>query len=275
MKLNDYTFSIPNADKHLNVNREQLPQIPSKKMPEFLAYLKANKVPFGKAMCKPSKLKPVQKHINKDKIKVLMTTNKSDLKKPIIVGRGGYVIDGHHRWLAYHALYGDKPMSVIFIDDDIPGLVKIANDFEHSTNKTIKEGDSELKKVKSKRSKMETFDRYLAKKIIKELDYSVAHLYDPANYNDAQTAYKELQKLNTKLNKTKKITMKQVQNFLRNVYKSGDHQVSKKDFIRTLLNDGVKIVNRSDRLCPSGYTKNTVEENIKIEIRKILNNKTI
>lgn len=117
---------------------------------------------------------------------------------------------------------------------------------------------------------MESFNNYISR-IIKEFDYSNAHVYNRDDYQSPLVAYKEFIKLNPKVKDTKKTTMKQVQNFIRNVYKSGDHEVSKKKFIKVLLNNGVRICNRNNKLCPSGYKNNNIKESIKIEIKKMLN----
>lgn len=113
--------------------------------PIFLEYLK-NKgynVVTGELM-PATEMKATQNELKGDQVAgmawSLMTDPEarkpdSDLRKPLIVSRDGYVLDGHHRWAAlatYDMMKGESDVldvPVIKVDTDIEDLVDISNTF--------------------------------------------------------------------------------------------------------------------------------------------------
>ena len=133
-------FIPRNAYKHLDNERQELPQVPNDKLDNFILYLEKQNIVVKKVTVKPSLLKPAQKHINKEKIQYFMNKEgRKDLLKPIIISKEGYVIDGHHRWLAWFSLYRNNPIHAIFIKCDIDKIIAVANEFKDSFNKAIDE----------------------------------------------------------------------------------------------------------------------------------------
>lgn len=137
----EHKIFIPrNAYKHLDNERQELPQIPNDKLDDFIRYLEQQKIIVKKVTVKPSLLKPAQKHINKEKVQFFISKEgKKDLIKPVIISKEGYIIDGHHRWLAWFSLYRNKPIHALFIKCSINKIIEIANDYKGSFNKAIDE----------------------------------------------------------------------------------------------------------------------------------------
>jgi hypothetical protein len=82
------------------IQRQLLPQIPS--VEKFAAFLHDQGVKSKVVPIAIAKLKPVQSEINREKVEKLKADDTGDNweAKPIIVSSDGYVLDGHHRWVA-------------------------------------------------------------------------------------------------------------------------------------------------------------------------------
>lgn len=108
--LKENSIEIPNFEDCLGKMRHGMPQLTN--FDEFAADLSANDISLTVETCNPSDLVPTQKNFNQekvDKIKEGLSYTRSTPSvivgfKPIIVSQDGYVIDGHHRWLAAHQL---------------------------------------------------------------------------------------------------------------------------------------------------------------------------
>ena len=79
----------------LTFARKEMPQLGAAK--SFINYLKDNEVQSVRKMINPDELKSSQMEFDDDKINAI---REKPSKNPIIVSNDGYVLDGHHRWLA-------------------------------------------------------------------------------------------------------------------------------------------------------------------------------
>lgn len=79
----------------LTFARKEMPQIGASK--SFIKYLKDNEVQSVRKMINPDDLRSSQMEFDDDKINAI---REKPSKNPIIVSNDGYVLDGHHRWLA-------------------------------------------------------------------------------------------------------------------------------------------------------------------------------
>jgi hypothetical protein len=119
------------------IPRHLLPQIPSTKLSEFVSYLRESGVKTGLAALPVVKLKPIQAHVNREKIESLK--QKSDLiKKPLIVTREGYIVDGHHRWLALKE-NGVVKVPCLVCMCSLREIFKLSHNFDHSYVKSVYE----------------------------------------------------------------------------------------------------------------------------------------
>ena len=119
------------------IPRHLLPQIPSHKLREFVDHLADHNVKAGVAALPIVKLKPVQLHVNRKKVEQLK--QQSDIiKRPLIVTRDGFIVDGHHRWLAMRENDVVKaPCLVCFCS--LKEILEMAHDFDHSYVKSVHE----------------------------------------------------------------------------------------------------------------------------------------
>ena len=118
--------------------RDSLPQIPEKEFDAFRKYCHGEGVTSHIMRISCDALKPIQKHLNPQKIKRIIE-NPSGMDVPIIISEDNYLLDGHHRWAA--ELVQDRSSKIICLQFNckIPKLVELGHLFEGSFIKSIDE----------------------------------------------------------------------------------------------------------------------------------------
>lgn len=113
--------------KHLpgpfRIPREAMPQIAHEHYDELFAYLKEFGISIRKEKIDPRVIKPIQKSINMTAVSVLVQKGKASLKKPVLISKDNFLLDGHHRWAALKGLGVD---SIDAIKIQIPAKEAIA-----------------------------------------------------------------------------------------------------------------------------------------------------
>jgi hypothetical protein len=128
----------------MNIPRELLPQIETNQLEEFKTFLEGHGVWAEFKQLPARSLKPIQEHVNKEKVAALM---KDPVKRagPLIVSETGYILDGHHRWLAELAAAKDESpdsdpsMKCLWCHCSIKTLFELAHQFDGSFTKTVHE----------------------------------------------------------------------------------------------------------------------------------------
>lgn len=122
--------------KHLGYTRITMPQIEDDKQEEFLRYLTASSIRYTSSRAVISDITPAQKEIRMDIAKELFRKKSPKLKKPLIVSSDNYLMDGHHRWLAYYQDSKDTKVDVIKVGMKAKDLIKVMLKFD-DTRKSI------------------------------------------------------------------------------------------------------------------------------------------
>ncbi len=118
----------------INIPRSKMPQIESKHLSDFLNnHCGGN---FISIKVDPRKLKAIQGEFNKDKIQTMMD-DQSQLSNPIITCKGGYVLDGNHRWLA--CLNLEIPVNCQALQTNLKDSLDLMNSYRHTFNKALHE----------------------------------------------------------------------------------------------------------------------------------------
>lgn len=87
------------------LERKNMPQISKSDLPEAMKLLQDNGVNVTIGMYQPDQLHHSQRAVNKEKVRSIIKEIKSGkVLPPIIISSDFYIIDGHHRWLAYRLL---------------------------------------------------------------------------------------------------------------------------------------------------------------------------
>jgi hypothetical protein len=129
-------IEIPNK-RDLGFKRKEMPQVEGKNIPKFLDFLKSNGVKYTEKLVDSKSLRPTQSQFNQEKIQGMIDTIDAKKQHPIMVSKDGYVIDGHHRWLAYYNM--GRKMPVYQIDLNINDALDQMHDFPLSIKRGLKE----------------------------------------------------------------------------------------------------------------------------------------
>ena len=126
-------------NKSAGIPRAKMPQIKSADVPEFIKWLSTKDVKSTKVNAKVSTLKPTQLDYNADKVEKLTTAPLHVLQKVIIASSDGYILDGHHRYLALLDIDKNATMPIIKVNIKIKELLDLARKFPKSFTKNINE----------------------------------------------------------------------------------------------------------------------------------------
>lgn len=87
------------------INRSDMPQIKGDDIPEALRIFDKYGVPYNRLVAKTDDLKPIQNDYIKNKVDNIAKQIDSGTKmNSIFISDDNYIVDGHHRWLAYKKL---------------------------------------------------------------------------------------------------------------------------------------------------------------------------
>jgi len=110
----------------LGVPRTEMPQIKGGDRSAFLQFLEARGMPYEKGEASADSLKPTQAEFSTEKVEGFVKSG-TGMDRSVIVSSDGYVLDGHHQWVA-HRVMGDS-VPVIRVDAPIRDLLAAANEF--------------------------------------------------------------------------------------------------------------------------------------------------
>ena len=77
-------------------------------------------------------------------------------------------------------------------------------------------------------------------------DPSYQMAFQASRYGDPKAAYIDFVNLNKEVSDRKQTDMQTINSFLKNVFKGGDHEVSRKKFVAYLVKKGIKVRDRRD-----------------------------
>ena len=110
----------------MTFSRVLMPQIKSDQIPNFLKYLTKNDIEFTTKKLPVKDLKSTQSEFDLTKVDQ-MIGQRSDNK--IIISNDGYIMDGHHRWLADYNTNKESKINAIVVDLPILELLRVAKQF--------------------------------------------------------------------------------------------------------------------------------------------------
>ena len=128
-RVADIDVFVP--EKSLGIPRSSMPQIKSTLVPDFIDWLKDSGVSVKRKMVDAVALHPTQKEVNLGKVRKLANPkNMTHLRKPVIMSKDGYLLDGHHRWMALVTLDEDAKIPAVVVGLKIRDLLNRAHQFE-------------------------------------------------------------------------------------------------------------------------------------------------
>jgi hypothetical protein len=92
-------ISLPQVNEMYS--RDEMPQIKKKDLKPAIGKLLNVGLTISKGTISPQKLHPSQKEIYKSKVDKIISKSDPYTIKPIIISSDNYIVDGHHRWVAF------------------------------------------------------------------------------------------------------------------------------------------------------------------------------
>lgn len=120
------------------IPRHLMPQIPKGKIDEFCRYLESCGISTAREQKPLNWFKPIQKHVNLEKVNSFVNDITKIDESPLVVTEDGYLVDGHHRWVAATKLNFES-LPVIMCSCPLKKFLKVAHDFDHSYVKSVNE----------------------------------------------------------------------------------------------------------------------------------------
>ena len=107
-KVNELQVTVPTRG---DIPRNKMPQIEQKDYAAYILHMKRKGIVGKRIVANPKKLKAIQSQFSD---KGVIASIKKDDKKPILISKDNYVIDGNHRWLAAIATKADEIVAIQF-----------------------------------------------------------------------------------------------------------------------------------------------------------------
>lgn len=127
--INNEWTSFADDSGTLKIPRAEMPQIKAEHRGAMTQFLKARGIEHEQATVQAAELKPTQAEFSPSKVAKAMEFDGGD--RSILVSSDGYVLDGHHQWLAKRER--GEQVDIIRFDAPIQQLVKQAHEFPSST----------------------------------------------------------------------------------------------------------------------------------------------
>jgi len=124
----------------INIPRYQMPQIEFKDYEEYFDLLRLRNIKIERVNLQAKYLRAAQNEIDVSKVQKWAIHMPPDAaRKPCIISKDKYILDGNHTWLGYLNRDPNIRVSCYEIDLNIVDLLNITKLFDKVTNKTIKE----------------------------------------------------------------------------------------------------------------------------------------
>lgn len=124
--------------KLTEISRKFMPQISGDSIGQAVELLTKNGIIVQKGKISVSKLTHSQEAVNKEKVRNIIRDIKRGKKMPpLIISNDNYIVDGHHRWIAYKLLDPNMIIKVIRINlpkqESIVAYKKVENEIKANT----------------------------------------------------------------------------------------------------------------------------------------------
>lgn len=131
----------------MTFSRALMPQIKSDKIPSFLEHLKSKDIEHKIQKLPVKELRATQSEFDLTKVDQ-MIGQRSDTK--IVVSNDGYIMDGHHRWLADYNTDKESKITAIVVDLPILELLRVAKEYSGVEYRPLSETISRIVREKVK-----------------------------------------------------------------------------------------------------------------------------
>lgn len=127
---------LPKKSETCGISRVDMPQVKLDDLRSLKMYLTKTNVGYVEENIDPEDLIATQKEFNIDKVNSILKDFKED-SDPILISKDNYILDGHHRWLAFKKKEVDIP--VLRIQKDLDKAMFLLAEYPKTFNKEIHE----------------------------------------------------------------------------------------------------------------------------------------
>lgn len=121
------------------LSRQNMPQVPGDSIGLAIKLLKQNGITVQVGKIPVTKLTHSQDAVNKEKVKNIIRDIKKGKKiPPLVISQDNYIVDGHHRWIAYKLLDPNMIIKVVRISLPKPEAILAYKKVEHEINRDTK-----------------------------------------------------------------------------------------------------------------------------------------
>lgn len=121
-------------------DRESMPQIPRKYIPDFIGYLCMRGYDVKPISVSISEIRPTQDLYDLGKVQnKIETFRPEDSIKTFIISKDNYLLDGHHTYQALTHVMPNQKVRVIRCNLDIDELIEVADGYGNSTKETFED----------------------------------------------------------------------------------------------------------------------------------------
>lgn len=128
---------LPKKSDTCGIKRSEMPQVDLSDLVSLKRFLTKKSIGYEVLKLNPNDFEATQKEFNIDKVNSILKNFDRLDDSPILVSKDGYIIDGHHRWLAY--LKKEEPINVMVIDKKWEDVLDILHEYPKSFTKEIHE----------------------------------------------------------------------------------------------------------------------------------------
>lgn len=139
----------------MTFSRVLMPQIKSSDISGFLNHLKKKLIDYTTKKVNVKDLKSTQSEFDLNKVEQMMHQKNAG---KIIVSNDGYVMDGHHRWLAEYNTNKDALIDAIVVDLPILELMRVAKEYAGVEYKPIVKTITSIVKESVKNAKFKRME---------------------------------------------------------------------------------------------------------------------
>jgi hypothetical protein len=116
---------FPPETQTLGIPRAEMPQIKGEHRGAFIQFLSGKGITRKNIEAPATSIKPTQAEYSPEKVKGWAKAGDSD--RSVLVSSDGYILDGHHQWLASHT--AGEPVKAIRLDAPIRDLLRLSDEF--------------------------------------------------------------------------------------------------------------------------------------------------
>lgn len=144
-KIDDEWTAFSEQSGTLGIPRAEMPQVKAQDRGAMVNFLKARGIDSSNEVMPANAIKPTQAEFSPAKVQE--AANRQDGNRSIIVSADGYVVDGHHQWMAQRQK--GEPVKVIKLDQPIGDVLQALKGMPSAQPEQARDGATRAQQVQA------------------------------------------------------------------------------------------------------------------------------